>query len=72
MNLFGKTPRSSSRAPGPADGPLLAPSFFIPLVPPRVSRALIAINLLVFAATFIYGLLRIPRLERPHQSASPL
>ena len=57
MNLFGKTPRSSRGAPGHADDPPLAPSFFIPLVPPRVSRALIAINLLVFAATFIYGLL---------------
>ena len=58
MNLFGKAPRPSTTARGPTatDGPPLPPSFFIPLVPPRVSRTLIAINLLVFAATFLYGL----------------
>ena len=49
MNLFGTSPRP--------DGPPPAPTFFIPLVPPRVSRVLIAVNLLIFAATFIYGLL---------------
>ena len=48
-NLFGATSRP--------DGPPPAPTFYIPLVPPRVSRALIAVNLLVFAATFLYGLL---------------
>ena len=49
MNLFGNAPR-------PSVGPPEPPSFFIPLVPPRVSRTLIAINLLVFAVTFLYGL----------------
>ncbi len=48
MNLFGNPPRPA--------GPPPAPTFYIPLVPPRVSRALIAVNLLVFAATFLYGL----------------
>jgi len=48
-NLFNPPPRP--------DGPPPAPTFYIPLVRPRVSRALIAVNLLVFAATFIYGLL---------------
>ena len=32
-------------------------TFFIPLVPPRISRVLIGINLVVFAVTFAYGLL---------------
>ena len=48
MNLFGNEPRP--------DGPPPAPTFFIPLVPPRVSRALIAVNLIAFAVTFLYGL----------------
>ena len=49
MSIFGPPPRTA--------GPPPAPTFYIPLVPPRISRALIAVNLLVFAATFIYGLL---------------
>ncbi|MYC23845.1 MAG: rhomboid family intramembrane serine protease [Caldilineaceae bacterium SB0662_bin_25] len=49
MSIFGLPPRTA--------GPPPAPTFYIPLVPPRISRALIAVNLLVFAATFIYGLL---------------
>lgn len=48
MRIFG--------ARGPFAG-LLPSTFYIPLVPPLVSRALIGINLLVFAATFVYGLL---------------
>lgn len=48
MNLFG------ARGPFASPPP---PTFYIPLVPPLVSRALIGINLLVFAATFVYGLL---------------
>lgn len=39
-----------------AGGPPAAPTFFIPLVRPRVSRALIGLNLIVFAVTFVYGL----------------
>ena len=45
------------RARGPVHDPQSAPAFFIPLVPPRISRGLIGVNLLVFAATFVYGLL---------------
>ena len=63
MNRFDSTPFSGRGAShhfmgarGPAAFPL-PPTFYIPLVPPRVSRALIGINLLVFAATFVYGLL---------------
>ena len=57
MNLFGNAPRPSKDPTAPAAGPPEPPSFFIPLVPPRVSRTLIAINLIVFAATFLYGLI---------------
>ena len=63
MNRFGGAPFSGRGvfnrffgARGPASA-LLPPTFFIPLAPPRVSRGLIGINLLVFAATFVYGLL---------------
>lgn len=49
MNLFRNTP--------PPDDPPPVPTFFIPLARPLVSRSLIAVNLLVFAATFLYGLL---------------
>ncbi len=41
----------------PTGSPSLTPTFFIPLVPPRISRVLIGVNLCVFAATFVYGLL---------------
>ena len=64
MNRFGIAPHSGRGAfhhfigaRGPAADPPPTPTFFIPLVPPRVSRALIGINLIVFAATFVYGLL---------------
>lgn len=63
MNRLFRSPFSSRGASdsgsGPAAdvGPASLPTFYIPIVRPSVSRALIGINLLFFLATFVYGLI---------------
>lgn len=50
MNASPLPPPPESAAPS-------APAFFIPLASPLISRVLIGINLLVFIATFLFGLI---------------
>lgn len=53
--MLMNSPRNLSGIPLLKDNPPVA--FFIPLVAPRVIRVLIGLNVLVFAATFVGGLL---------------
>lgn len=50
------TSQSAPLPAPPAEIPLLRPQFYIPLTKPTVSRVMIGLNLLAFAATFVFGL----------------